>query len=77
MTTPETAPADPSSAGAVRISVGDAVQLWIGPPKRGGMRSGRVIGIDNRGHSGIEIRFDAPVNGCDTCYATHDEVALA
>lgn len=56
------------------LVVGDRVRLWIGPPKRGGWQAGIVIGIDTRGHPGVEVRFDRPVLGSDTCYATHDEI---
>lgn len=57
-----------------RVSLGDRVRLWLGPPKRGAMRYGEVIGVDNLGRPGVQIRFDAPVHGAETCYATHDEV---
>lgn len=58
------------------IEVGDRVRLWMGPPVRGGLRYGEVIGIDNGSRPGIQIRFDHPVHGQDTCYATHDEVEV-
>lgn len=58
------------------ITVGDRARLWIGPPKRGGLRYGEVIGVDNLDRPGVQIRFDRPVNGCDTCYATQAEVEV-
>jgi hypothetical protein len=49
----------------------------IGPgrPQQYVTASGEVIGVDNHGMPGVEIRFIQPrtVNGCETCYATHDE----
>ncbi len=36
---------------------------------------GVVIAIDKPGlPRGVEVRFDYPVNGVDTCYATHQEL---
>ena len=55
---------------------GARVRLWIGPPKRGGWQHGTVIGIDTGSRPGVEIRFDEPVNGLPTCYATHEEVEV-
>lgn len=57
--------------------VGDRVRLWLGPPVRGDWHYGRIIGVDNRGTRGIQIQFDLPANGQETCYATHEEVRRA
>lgn len=32
---------------------------------------GTVIALD---YDGVTVRFDTPVNGSETCYATYDEV---
>lgn len=35
---------------------------------------GTVIALDKDGIPGVEVRFDRPVNGLGTCYATYGEV---
>ena len=61
-------------------SVGDRV-VWPHPERVGRryvtVRSpGTVVAIDEA-WPGVRVRFDQPVNGVDTCYATHEELEPA
>jgi hypothetical protein len=40
------------------------------------MRYGEVVGVDNLGHPGVQIRFTDGMPGQETCYATHAEVEV-